>query len=121
MTGGRIELRGLRLLGRCGAESHERDRPQPLEVDVDVVADLGPAALSDRLGDTVDYGEVCDAVAAAVAGAPVALLEHLALVIGDAVLHHDDRVEVVTVAVRKLRPPVVHHLASAGVRITRSR
>ncbi|CAN5213228.1 dihydroneopterin aldolase [soil metagenome] len=121
MTGERIELRGLRVLGRCGAGAAERAVSQPLEIDVDVEADLSSSAGSDVLAETVDYGVLCDAVAHAVTAVAVALLEHLAELIAQAVLSADDRVEVVEVAVRKLRPPVPHDLASAGVRLVRRR
>lgn len=117
----RIELRGLRVLGRCGAAAAERTVPQPLEIDLDVETAPSAAATTDELSDTVDYGRLCDAVAGAVAAVAVALLEHLAELIAQAVLAADDRVELVEVAVRKLRPPVPHHLASAGVRLTRTR
>lgn len=116
-----IELRGLRLLGRCGAGGAERSVPQPLEIDLSIGAPLAVAATTDELVDTVDYGHLCDVVAGAVAAGAVALLEHLAEVIARAVLDADERVEVVEVALRKLRPPVPHDLASAGVRLTRSR
>jgi dihydroneopterin aldolase len=92
-----------------------------LEIDLCIGADLALAATSDELVDTVDYGRLCDVVARAVAAGPVALLEHLAEVIARALLDADGRVEVVEVAVRKLRPPVPHDLAFAGVRLTRSR
>ena len=36
-----IELRGLQVIGICGALPEERDRAQPLEIDLDVEADLG--------------------------------------------------------------------------------
>ncbi|MGI9119584.1 MAG: dihydroneopterin aldolase [Acidimicrobiales bacterium] len=121
MTGERIELRGLRVLGRCGATPEERAVLQPLEVDLDVVADLGPAGRSDRLADTIDYARACAAVADVASGGSVALLEHLAQRIADVVLSSDRRIEAVEVAVRKLRPPVPHDLASAGVRVARSR
>lgn len=121
MTADRIELRRLRLLARCGAGAEERATPQPLEIDLDVVADLGPAGRSDRLGDTVDYGAVCQEAVESATAAPAALLEHLAERLAAAVLGGDPRVEAVTVAVRKLRPPVPHDLASAGVRIHRAR
>lgn len=121
MSGDRIELRGLRILGHCGVGEAERAVPQPLEIDLDVEVDLSPAATSDALSATVDYGALCDAVAGAVAAVAVALLEHLAELITQVVLAADDRVEVVEVAVRKLRPPVAHDLASAGVRLTRRR
>ncbi len=121
MTGERIELRGLRVLGRCGAGAAERAVSQPLEIDLDLVADLASAATSDDLADTVDYGRVCDIVARVVTHDDVALLEHLAQRIADAVRADDDRVEAVEVVVRKLRPPVPYHLVSAGVRLVRSR
>ncbi len=51
-----IELRGLRAVGFCGVLPEEQVRAQPLEVDLDVEADLRAAGASDRLEDTVDYG-----------------------------------------------------------------
>ena len=117
----RIELRGLRAAGICGVLAEERDRPQPLEVDLDVHLDLAPAGRSDDLDDTVDYGGVCSAAERAVAAAPAALLEHLAERVADAVLAADDRVQEVAVGVRKVRPPVASHLATAGVHLRRRR
>ncbi len=118
--GDRIELRGLRLVGICGALPEERVRAQPLEVDLDVEVDLTAAGASDSLPDTVDYGALCDAVAAVVAGGTPQLLEHLAATVADAVLAVDGRIGAVTVAVRKLRPPVPHALATSGVRVRRT-
>jgi dihydroneopterin aldolase len=115
----RIELRGLQLVGICGALPEERDRAQPLEVDLDAEVDLRRAGESDDLAHTVDYGALCDVVAAIVGGGRPQLLEHLAAGIAEAVLAADQRITSVTVAVRKLRPPVPHALATSGVRITR--
>ena len=114
----RIELRGLRVLGICGALPEERDRPQPLEVDLDVEVDLEPAGQTDALPDTVDYGALARAAVRVVTTERFTLLERLAQRIADEV-GVDPRVESVTVAVRKLRPPVPVDLATAGVRITR--
>lgn len=114
-----IELRGLHLVGICGALPEERVRAQPLEVDLDVEADLSRAGSSDALVDTVDYGALCDAVGRVVAEGAPQLLEHLAATVAAAVLDLDDRISAVTVSVRKLRPPVAHALATAGVRIRR--
>jgi len=119
-VGDLIELRGLRLSGICGALPEERGRPQPLEIDLDVAADLAPAGRSDDLAETVDYGALVDDVERAVAAGRPVLLEHLAERIAAAVLAHD-RVEAVTVALRKLRPPVPQQLATSGVRITRGK
>ena len=114
----RIELRGLRVLGICGALPEEKDRPQPLEVDLDLEVDLAPAGQTDALPDTVDYGALARAAARVASTERFTLLERLAQRIVDEV-GADPRVESVTVGVRKLRPPVPVDLATAGVRITR--
>lgn len=136
-----IELRGLRLTGIHGLLAEERHRAQPFEIDLDLEVDMRAAGPSDDLADTVDYGAITAAVAAEVAGPPADLLEHLAHRIASAALTTALRsarppteatgpavtggavtgpaVTGVTVAVRKLRPPVPHDLASAGVRIHR--
>lgn len=119
-TADRIELRGLRLVGICGLLPEERERPQPLELDLDVYGSLGAAGASDDLGDTVDYGRVCDTVASVVMQLQPKLLEHLADRIAGALLA-DVHISAVTVSVRKLRPPVPHDLGSSGVRIHRDR
>ena len=116
----RIELRGLRVLGTHGALAEERSRPQPFEVDLDVVADLAPAGSTDDLGQTIDYGALAVQVVMVVGGERFDLLERLASRIAEVVLT-EPRVSSVTVTVRKLRPPVAADLASAGVRVTRTR
>lgn len=117
----RIELRGLRLVGVVGVLPEERTRAQPLELDVDLAVDISSAGASDALDDTVDYGAVCDTLSEVVAGLRPELLERLAVVAAEAVLALDPRIESVELAVRKLRPPVPHALASSGVRVIRSR
>lgn len=114
----RIELRGLRVMGRHGVLREEHERAQPFEVDLAVELDLGLAGRSDDLADTLDYAALVDAAAGVVAGAHQALLETLAERIAGAV-SEDRRVLAVAVSVRKLRPPVPHDLAAAGVTIER--
>jgi dihydroneopterin aldolase len=116
----RIELRGLRALGICGALPEERERAQPLEVDLDVVADLTTAGRTDALDDTVNYGELAAAVEAVITTERFTLLERLAERITEVVLAVEG-VLAVTVSVRKLRPPVPQQLDTSGVRITRPR
>lgn len=113
-----IELRGLRALGICGALPEERERAQPLEVDLDVVADLSLAGRSDALDDTVNYGELAEAIDRVITTERFTLLERLAERLTEVLLAVDGVIEV-TVAVRKLRPPVPQQLATSGVRITR--
>jgi dihydroneopterin aldolase len=116
-----IELRGLRVTALVGALPEERERAQPLEIDVDIACDLSNAGDSDRLDHTVDYGAVCDAVEKVFGDGHIVLLEAVAERVAAAVFAVDVRVRAVTVAVRKLRPPVPQDLRTSGVRITRSR
>ena len=116
----RIELRGLQVMGICGALAEEQVRAQPLDVDIDLAADLRPAGRSDALEDTIDYGAICDTTERIITEERFTLLERLAERVAE-VLLVDERVLAVTISVRKLRPPVPHHLATSGVRITRSR
>jgi dihydroneopterin aldolase len=119
-TPDRIELRGLRATGICGVLPEERARRQPFEVDLDLELDLGAAARSDDLADTVDYGSLAEAVVAVIEQSQFELLEALGSAIAEAALA-DPRVEGVTVSLRKLRPPVPVDLASSGVRLHRVR
>jgi dihydroneopterin aldolase len=120
VTADRIEIRGLRLVGVHGLLPEEQSRSQPFEIDLDLEIDTDRAAASDALADTADYGAIIGVAAAVVAGPPHDLLESLAGAIAAAVLA-DVRVNRVTVAVRKLRPPVPYDVDSTGVRITRPR
>ena len=115
-----IELRGLVALGYCGVLQEEQSRAQPLEVDLDVVLDLATAGATDVLDETIDYGVLCAMVERIITTERFALLERLAERITEVSLA-DDRVDEVTVSVRKLRPPVPQQLSTSGVRITRRR
>ena len=119
-AGDRLEIRGLQVEGVHGVHEEERAAPQPFEIDLDVHLDLSAAGAGDDLSRTADYALAVAAAAEVVSGPPRRLLETLAEEIAAAVLS-DARVASVTVAVRKLRPPVPERLASAGVRITRTR
>ena len=66
----RIALRGLRVRGHHGVFEHERRDGQDFVVDVTVWLDLAPAAASDDLADTLNYGELAQRAAAIVAGPP---------------------------------------------------
>ena len=120
LTGDKIQLRGLRVLGTHGVLPEEKSRAQPFEVDLDLSVDLSLAAASDSLSDTVNYAEIAETASAIVAG-PTSydLLEALAGAIAAATLASDLRVTAVTVSLRKLRPPVAVDIATVGVRITR--
>jgi dihydroneopterin aldolase len=115
-----IEISGLRVVARHGVLPEERERAQPFEVDVRIEADLSEAGRSDDLAATVDYGRVAVTVADVAVRESFLLLETLAEAIAAAVLV-EERASAVTVAVRKLRPPIAADVASVGVTIRRAR
>ena len=60
--GDRIDISGLRAVTIVGALPHEREIPQPLQIDLSLEVDLRDAGRTDELGDTVHYGLVADRV-----------------------------------------------------------
>lgn len=108
----------MRALGKHGLAPGEKDQAQPFEIDLDLYLDLSRAAETDNIEDTVDYGPLCTDIVALVEQESFDLIEILAQRIAE-IAKSDPRVEKVTVSLRKLRPPVAAHLASAGVSITR--
>jgi dihydroneopterin aldolase len=121
VSGDRIEVRGLRVLATHGVLDHERAQPQPFELDLDVVVDLAGPGSSDELADTLDYSVVVGAAAETVRSSSFRLLEALAEAVAAALLRLDGTVAEVSVAVRKLRPPLPEDLGSVGVRVVRRR
>ncbi len=114
----RILISGLRELGVHGVLPEEQTRPQPFEVDVELLVDVSAAGLSDDLDETVDYGAVCEAVSRIVSSEQYRLLERLATRIAE-VCRADPRVVGVVVEVRKLHPPVRALLDHVAVRVER--
>jgi dihydroneopterin aldolase len=114
----RIVISGLRELGVHGVLPEEQVRPQPFEVDLELLVDVAAAGEHDNLDETVDYGAVCEAVSRIVSSEQYRLLERLATRIAE-VCRADPRVTGVVVEVRKLHPPVRALLDYVAVRVER--
>ncbi len=97
----RILLEGMVFHGRHGTLRAERELGQPFVVDVELRLNLRPAGLSDRLEETVDYGEVHRRAKEIVEGTPVNLTETVAERIATAILDGHPPVEAVRVKVAK--------------------
>jgi 7,8-dihydroneopterin aldolase/epimerase/oxygenase len=102
-----VALQGLRVRGRHGVLAAERELGQEFVVDLVLHLDTRPAARSDDLSRTVDYGRLAERVAAVVAGEPVDLLETLAQRIADVVLAAGGSAPVDVVAVDVVAVDVV--------------
>jgi dihydroneopterin aldolase len=107
----RISLRGMRFHALIGVLPHEREHPQPLEVDLS-------AWISGS--EILDYRALYDDVRAAVAAQPLRYLEDVAQAIATRALGHP-AVERVRVAVRKPHVALGGPLDHAEVSITRER
>ena len=116
----RIHLTGLTARGFHGVYDFERREGQDFVVDVTLELDLGRAAGSDDVADTVHYGELADALVAVVTGEPVNLLERLADRLA-AVCLSDPRVDAAEVTVHKPRAPIAHRFADVSVTLRRTR
>jgi dihydroneopterin aldolase len=114
----RIVIAGLRELGVHGVLPEEQTRPQPFEVDVELMVDASAAGDTDSLDDTVDYSAVSEAISRVVRSERYHLLERLATRIAE-VCRVDERVTAVTVTVRKLHPPVRAMVDHVAVHIVR--
>ena len=116
----RIELRGLRVRGHHGVFEHERRDGQDFVVDIVVWMDLTPAARTDRLEDTLDYGALAERAAAIVGGPPCNLIEAVAGRVADDVFS-DVRVQSVEVVLHKPQAPIPLEFADVAVVARRSR
>jgi dihydroneopterin aldolase len=116
----RIVLTGLRATGHHGVFAQERADGQEFVIDVTVHLALRDAAATDELAKTVHYGELAEAVVAAVERDPVDLIETLAERIADVALGFAG-VETVDVTVHKPQAPITVPFDDVAVAITRGR
>jgi dihydroneopterin aldolase len=115
-----IRIRGIRGIGHHGVFAHERADGQEFSVDVCLDVDATTAAGSDDLVDTVDYGQVANAVHALIVGEPVDLVETLAERIARSCLEFDG-VTRVAVTVHKPHAPIEVPFDDVELHIVRER
>lgn len=115
-----IRLTGLRATAHHGVLEQERRDGQLFVLDVTVRLPLGPAAASDDLDQTVHYGELAEAVVAAVESDPVDLIETVAERVAGVALAYAAVREVV-VTVHKPNAPITVPFDDVSVTIVRSR
>jgi 7,8-dihydroneopterin aldolase/epimerase/oxygenase len=113
-----IEVLELRCLAVVGVLDEERQRAQPVVIDLQLERPFEEAALNDDLAATTNYAEVIALTRRVVEEGRFLLLETLAYRVGLEILAYDTAIEAVTVAARKTRPPVAEDVASVGVRTT---
>ena len=81
-----IAVLGIECFAHHGVLEHEKREGQMFVIDLALGLDTAPAAASDDLRDTVDYGSLVTAVKTAVEREPVDLVETLAQRVADVCL-----------------------------------
>lgn len=102
---GTIELEGMEFHSHHGCLEHERREGNLFTVDFKARLDLGKAAETDSLEDTLDYGRIYDIIAGQM-DTPSNLLEHVAGRIISAVGNEFPWLDDFSVRVSKRNPPV---------------
>ena len=116
----RLAVLGIEAFGHHGVFDFEKRDGQVFKVDLALGLDTRPAARSDDLQDTVDYGSLVAAVKTAIEHDPVDLIETLAERIADVCLT-DTRVEWAEVTVHKPDAPIEATFSDVALTIHRSR
>jgi dihydroneopterin aldolase len=115
-----VSLVGISAYGRHGVFEHERRDGQQFHVDAVLHLDTRPAAATDDLAETVDYGALAVGLADVIRGEPVNLVETLAARLA-AICLADPRVSAADVTVHKPHAPVTERFDDVRLTIRRYR
>ena len=119
LSGDVILLEGVEVPAALGVTAAERRMCRPVRVDLEIGFPLARSGRTDRIRDTIDYGEVYEAVEAVAQGSEHRLVEALGERIAARLLEVFP-IDWVTVTVRKPKP-IAAVLEHCGIRITRRR
>ena len=115
-----VEIRGLSIYTHHGVSDAEQEVGQRLEFDLSFDVPDCDAMLTDRIEDTIDYGEVCDIVMLAATERSYRTLERLAHVIGERLVERYG-CEQVRVRAAKPEPPLPLSIEEVAVEVIQER
>jgi dihydroneopterin aldolase len=113
-----VEIVGLSLYTHHGVTAAEREIGQRLVLDVRFDIGEPDALVTDRVEDTVDYGEVCQVIALIAQQRSYKTLERLCAVVADR-LASQFGAESVTVKAAKPEPPIPLPVQEVSVEVWR--
>jgi dihydroneopterin aldolase len=102
---GTIALEGLEFFAYHGVYAEEQKIGNRYQIDIQITTDFSEAADTDKLKDTVNYGDLYEIIAG-VMKIKAKLLEHIAQLIISSVRERYPNIEKVEVAVSKFNPPI---------------
>lgn len=113
-----VEISGLSLYTHHGVDAAEREVGQRLVFDITFDVGACDATVTDRLDDTIDYGDVCQQVALAAQGRSFKTLEALCTSIADRLIERYGG-SAVTVRAAKPEPPIPLPVEEVAVEVWR--
>lgn len=121
MTIAEFRITGLALHGRHGALEAERTLGQHFTLDLVLTAEVGHATVSDSLEETLHYGQVIKAAAAAFNVRNFNLIEAAAGAVADDLLTRFPKIVVARVTVHKPSAPVAAIIEDLSATVERRR
>jgi 7,8-dihydroneopterin aldolase/epimerase/oxygenase len=115
-----IEITGLSLYTHHGVEEAERKVGQRLVFDLWFDVGTPDATVTDRVEDTIDYGDVCQQVALAAQERSYQTLERLCSAVADRLMDRYDA-ESVMVRAAKPEPPIPLPVEEVSVEVWKER
>jgi dihydroneopterin aldolase len=113
-----IEISGLSLYTHIGVSDAERELGQRLLVDLRIDAGDVDATVTDRIEDTIDYGQVCQTVNLVAQQRTYKTLERLCSAIADRVIEQYGA-HAVWVKAAKPEPPMALPVSEVSVEVWR--
>jgi 7,8-dihydroneopterin aldolase/epimerase/oxygenase len=116
----KVCVEGLEFYGHHGVSPEEREvgRHYVADLELDVA---GTADETDRIEETVDYGEAVALILAVSEEKRYSTLERLSKAMADRLLERFAMVTEVRIKVAKLLPPLPQHVRNAAVELTVTR
>jgi dihydroneopterin aldolase len=113
-----IEISGLSLFTHCGVTAAEREVGQRLLLDIRLDAGDCDATITDRIEDTIDYGQVCETANLVAQQKSYKTLERLCAAIADRLLEQYEA-NAVWVKAAKPEPPFALPVTEVSVEVWR--
>jgi dihydroneopterin aldolase len=113
-----IEISGLSLFTHVGVTAAEREVGQRLLLDVRIDVGECDATVTDRIEDTIDYGEVCDTANLVAQQRSYKTLERLCAAIADRLIGQYGA-QAVWIKAAKPEPPLAFPVSEVSVELWR--
>ncbi len=115
-----VEVAGLSLYTHLGVTEAERETGQRLVIDLRLEVGDCDAIVTDRVEDTIDYAQVCEAVALASQQRSYRTLERLCAAVADRLIEQFGA-ESVWIKIAKPEPPIPLPVEEVAVELWRER